>query len=316
MSAPSFDHLSQYKVLREVAVGGMGTVYLVEQLGEAGFSKTVAIKTIRSELIENQDFLEMFIGEAKLVADLIHENIVQVYQFERRDDLYFIVMEFVYGKNLSQLCQRVWEQGEKLEPDFAAFIMSRIARALSYAHNKRDRHGVPLGIVHRDVSPGNAIISFQGVVKLGDFGIAKAVTTRSLDETEVLMGKVGYLSPEQARFEVTDARSDIFSLGLVMYEALTGKKARGARETQRLIEQHEIAAVVPVRELNPDIPEDLAKILMQTLAPDPTDRSQTAWDVVYALEYYMYHDRYGPTNEKLSNYITGLFPEEDPNSIV
>ena len=316
MASREFDYTSRCRVLRQVASGGMGKVYLAEQLGSAGFNKTVAIKTIRKDLMANERFLKLFIGEAKLVADLIHENILQVYQFEQRGSVYFIVMEYVHGRNLAQVCERLWAKEQTLDVEFGAFIMSRVARALSYAHTKRDRHGAPLDIVHRDVSPGNVIASFQGVVKLSDFGIAKALTTESPDETRVVLGKLGYLSPEQARFQATDARSDVFSLGLVMYEALTGQRPYQARTADELIVMHRDQPVTPPREINPEVPAALEQVLMRCLEQDPEKRFETAGDLVYALEYYMYHNRYGPTNEKLAAYICDRFPEEDPNAIV
>ena len=216
-------YLSHYKIIRKIATGGMGNIYLAEQLGAHGFSKTVAIKTIRTSLLSDQETLDMFIGEAKLVANLIHANIVQVYQFEKVDKFYYLIMEYAEGVNIEHLIKRNNFMKKHIPFDMGAYILSQVCRGLDYAHRKRDRTGERLKVVHRDISPSNIIVTNGGIVKLTDFGIAKALITKIPDERLVIMGKYPYMSPEQAQFEGTDARSDIFSLGLVAYELLTGK---------------------------------------------------------------------------------------------
>ncbi|MBI2191859.1 MAG: serine/threonine protein kinase [Planctomycetes bacterium] len=311
-----FECPARFRVLKKIATGGMGTVYLAEQLGAEGFSKTAAIKVLRPDFLTRKTNLDLFIGEAKLVADLIHENILQVYQLEQVKGQYFIVMEYVNGKNLIQLLSRLKKNNELIDPEMGAFITSRVCRALHYAHTKRDRSGKLLGIVHRDVTPSNVIIDWGGVVKLMDFGIAKAITMSTPDERKVLMGKWPYMSPEQVRYEGTDARSDVFALGLVMYEVLTGSRIYNVKTREDLVNSMFNYRIRDVRALNANIPEELAKICMKALAFDPNDRFQTAREMGQALEYYMYHDRYGPTNEKLSDYLARLFPEVNRDVIL
>jgi serine/threonine protein kinase len=311
-----FEYISRCRILKKLATGGMGTVYLAEQLGADAFNKTVAIKMLKPDLLQKKRNLDLFIGEAKLVADLIHENILQVYQLERYKGQYFIVMEYVNGKNFAQLLQRQKKRGVVMDPDMAAFMMSRVCRALEYAHHKRDRTGKPLGIVHRDVTPSNVIIDWGGVVKLMDFGIAKALSMSTPDESEVLMGKWPYMSPEQVKFEGTDGRSDIFSLGLVMYEVITGTRVYNVETREELMDRMFNYRIKDLRALRPDMPEELAAICMKALNVGQSDRFQRAGEMGKALELYMYRDRYGPTNEKLSTYISELFPEVDQNAVV
>lgn len=302
---------SKYSILRKISAGGMGTVYLAEQLGASGFSKTVAIKVINRERTSEPETLRLFMDEAKLVADLIHENILQVYNLCSMNNLYFIVMEYVHGKNLHQFLERNKKNSRLATPDMSAFIISRVCRALEYAHNKKGRNGHHLGIVHRDVTPANVMIDYGGVVKLSDFGIAKALTMNIPDEKRVMMGKLSYMSPEQAKCLGTDRRSDIFSLGLIMYELLTGKKVYKFSSRKDLIDAMDNYRIKSLRKVNPSIPERLEEICMKALEKQPKDRYQRADDIKHDLEVYMYSKGYGPTNEKLASYVAKMFPEED-----
>ena len=188
----------------------MGLVYEAVQSGVGGFRKVVAIKLIREEYSAIEEFKNNFIGEAKLVADLIHTNIVQTYHLGKVNEQYFMTMEFVTGWNLEEFLDRHIETEQYVPADLAVFIVSRICRGLGYAHRKKDEHGRLLGIVHRDVNPKNIMIAKEGDVKLTDFGIAKALDLMYNKEGEVIAGKDEYLSPEQARCEITDHRADLF----------------------------------------------------------------------------------------------------------
>ncbi|MDP7035325.1 MAG: serine/threonine-protein kinase [Planctomycetota bacterium] len=298
-----------YRILSPIAEGGMGAVYLAEQKGIAGFRKTVALKTILPSLLEDEETLDLFVGEAKLVADLIHENILQVYHLDEKDGQIYLVMEYVFGKSLDKLSERLRDMGELLPVDLAAFIISRVCRALDYAHRKKDRSGNPLGIVHRDITPSNIIVQFGGVVKLADFGIAKALTMNIPDEHDVIMGKYAYMAPEMARFQGTDPRSDLFGLGLVGYEILTGKRVYDAENSSELLDRMENYLIPPPRKLLPDIPESLSDIIMHALEMNPENRYQSAHEMGNALEHFLYDDGYGPTNEKLGDYMAELFAE-------
>jgi len=303
-------YLTNYRVLKKIASGGMGSVYLAEQHGADGFRKIVAIKTIKREYLKNQENVDLFVGEAKLVADLIHENVLQVYQLGETKGVYYIVMEYAHGKNLSDMIREHKSRQKVTNVDIGAFVTSRVARALDYAHRKKSIEGKPLNIVHRDVTPSNVIVTFSGVVKLTDFGIAKAVTMETPDEAEVIMGKLPYMSPEQAKFQGTTPQSDIFSLGLVMYELLTNVVVYNVNDIDDLVDKMDNYSIKRPSRLNPNIPPKLEAIMLRCLEVNPANRYMTAEQVWKDLEHYMYDGGYGPTNEKLSRYLSRLFPRD------
>lgn len=301
---------SIYRLTRKLAQGGMGAVYEAHQLGAEGFVKTMAIKTILPHYSHNAEFVEMFIGEAKLVANLVHENIVQIYQLGQDDSgVYYIAMEFIDGINLEDFLQRHVELGKDVSYDMATFIAARTCRGLEYAHSKLDDRGQPLGIVHRDVSPKNILINTEGTVRLTDFGVAKASQYMQQQEGEVLMGKVEFMSPEQADYQVTDARSDLFSLGIVMYELLTGVNPFEVDDVYETIERVKTLPIPDPREYREDIPEDVVRIVQRALSRDLAKRYQSAGEMGFDLEHYMYHDRFGPTVQALAAYLADIFPE-------
>jgi len=300
---------SEYRLTRLLSEGGMGSVYEAVQHGVEGFHKQVAIKTILEELGTHEEFVNMFIGEAKLVADLVHENIIHVYQLGRTGDMLYIVMEYIDGIDLKEFIARHHELGKEIPVDFCTFIASRVCRALEYAHHKTDMDGNLLGVVHRDVSPRNIMITRQGVVKLGDFGIAKAQHYLANHEGDILMGKAQYMSPEQADYKETDGRSDLFSLGVVFYELLTGEAIFNSDDTMVTLRNVSRAQIPHIKKHKDDVPDDLAEIIMRALQRNPAKRFQSANEMGYALEYYMYHDRFGPTNVTLENYLLEIFPE-------
>ena len=300
-----------YKIIRKIAEGGMGSVYEVEQQGAAGFVKRMALKTILPRYSTNKEFVEMFIGEAKLVGNLVHPNIVQIYQLGRTSDSFFIAMEYIEGINLEHFLQRHYEQRRKIPLNFATFIVSRICRGLEYAHTKTDSQNNPLNIVHRDVSPKNILINTEGECKLTDFGIAKARHYMEQDEERVLMGKVEYMSPEQADYRITDARSDLFSLGIVYVELLTGNNSFIGADTNDSLELVKRAALPELEKERSDIPPEIVKIVTKALQRDPMQRYQTATDMVLDLEYQMYARGYGPTIASLAKYTAELFPKHN-----
>jgi serine/threonine-protein kinase len=302
----------RYEIVRKIFEGGMGIVYEAEQLGTRGFVKRVAIKVIRQNYANQKQFIENFIGEAKLVADLIHTNIVQTYHLGETRGVYFIAMELIRGVNLEQFAQQLSDKRRVLPKELAVFIVSRIARGLGYAHAKADKDGRTLGIVHRDVSFKNIMIAFEGDVKLTDFGIAKARGFLADNEGEVVAGKADYMSPEQADFQVTDKRSDLFSAGVVLAHLLLGRnifKAPTAEESR----QRMIGFPIPdFRSLDSRLDERLNEILQRALQRDLAKRYQTGDELLYDLEYYMYHSGYGPTNETMGTYIRELFGQSLP----
>src|ERR1700685_724497 len=231
----------RYDIIGKIFEGGMGVVYEGEQHSAQDFVKRVAIKIIRPSFASQKMFIENFIGEAKLVADLIHTNIVQTYHLGETNGVAFICMELIRGVNLEQFTHQLSDKRKTLPRELAVFITSRVARGLAYAHSKTDKNGKPLGIVHRDVSFKNIMIAFEGDVKLTDFGIAKAKGFLTDQEGEVVAGKADYMSPEQADFQVTDKRSDLFSTGVVLGNLLLGynifKGASSAESRNRIMKQ-------------------------------------------------------------------------------
>src|SRR6266705_259508 len=304
----------RYDIVRKIFEGGMGVVYEAEQRGARGFVKRIAIKVIRQNYANQKQFIDNFIGEAKLVADLIHTNIVQTYHLGETRGIYFIAMELIRGVNLEQFGQQLTDKRRVLPRELAVFIVSRIARGLAYAHAKTDKDNKPLGIVHRDVSFKNIMIAFEGDVKLTDFGIAKARGFLTDQEGEVVAGKPDYMSPEQADFQVTDKRSDIFSVGVVLSNLLLGRnifKGESAEESrQRIMSQ----PVPDFRALDSRIDDKLNDILHHCLTRDLDRRYATADELMVDLEYYIYGAGYGPTNETLGKFIRELFGQIVPKA--
>jgi serine/threonine-protein kinase len=304
----------RYEIVRKIFEGGMGVVYEAEQHGARNFVKRVAMKVIRQNYASQKEFIENFIGEAKLVADLIHTNIVQTYHLGEARGLYFICMELIHGVNLEQFAQQMAEKRRALPPELAVFIASRVARGLAYAHAKTDESGKTLGIVHRDVSSKNIMIAFAGDVKLTDFGIAKARGLLADNEGEVVAGKADYMSPEQADFQITDKRSDIFSTGVVLGNLLLGYnifKGHNADESRDKI----MSLPLPnFSQLNPKVDARLNEIVHRMLARDLSKRYASADELLTDLEYYIYHQGYGPTNETLGKFMRELFGQTGPQA--
>jgi serine/threonine-protein kinase len=301
----------QYEIVRKIFEGGMGIVYEAEQRGARNFVKRVAIKVVRQSYADQRQFIENFIGEAKLVADLIHTNIVQTYHLGEANGIYFIAMELIHGVNLEQFASRIAVTRTALPVELAVFIASRVARGLAYAHAKTDPEGRSLGIVHRDVSFKNIMIAFAGDVKLTDFGIAKARGFLIDNEGEVIAGKAEYMSPEQADFQVTDKRSDIFSTGVVLAGLLLGYNIFKADDVDESRERVMKMPLPDFTTLNPKIDTRLNEILHRALARDLEKRYATADEFLYDLEYHIYHKGYGPTNETLGKFMRELFGSGD-----
>lgn len=300
-----------YRLKRKIAGGGMGSIYEAQQVGVEGFVKTVAIKILRPELSENKEFVSMLIGEADLVARLVHQNIVQIHQLGKHADEYFIVMEHIDGVDLEEFMDRHKELEREVRVELAAYIASRICRGLEYAHSKKDERGQPLDIVHRDVSPRNIMITSEGEVKLTDFGVAKARRYVSGElKDNVMVGKVPYMSPEQATYASTDVRSDVFSAGVVLYELLTGVRIHERDEEEDAIKVITKGKTPDPGTFRDNLPPDLVTIVSRCLERNPAERYQTAGEVGYALEYYMYSKGYGPTIVTLAQYMAELYPEK------
>lgn len=296
----------EFEIIDLIAEGGMGAVYKAYQKGVEGFKKTVAIKTLLAAYSADQKFIEMFKDEAHLVANLVHENIVQIYQLGKFDDNYYFVLEYVDGVSLHEFQAFHSKLYVNMPQNLAVFITSRIARGLAYAHSRCDSDGNPLKIVHCDVCPNNVLITTEGLPKLTDFGIAKAANMAS---NSLVSGKLPFMSPEQANGKEVDFRSDIYSLGVVLFNLLCGDYTRDVKASldeiftqakENFIAWHKLA--------HEDIDEDLLNILRKMLATDPNDRYQKTDELARELEYYIYKDGYGPTIVTLSNYMRQQMP--------
>ena len=298
-----------YRVVRPVASGGMGEVLEAEQTGAGGFRKRVAIKIIREEYSQHAQFRSNFVGEAQLVSDLIHTNIVQTYHLGEINHRYFMVMEFVNGWNLETFILQHRARDIGIPVDIAAFIVSRVCRALAYAHMRRDDDSQPLGIVHRDVNPRNILLAREGDVKLTDFGIAKARDLMYNHEGQVIAGKDEYLSPEQARREITDARADLFSCGVVLAELLCGENIFVDTSSEATRQNIQSMPLPVFSDLRPGLERQLEGILHRSLRRDRELRFQSAEEMLTQLELYLYGGGYGPTNEKFARYLETLYAD-------
>ncbi len=307
-----------YELLDRVAVGGMAEVFKAKRTGVEGFEKIVAVKRILPHLSDNQEFVDMFVNEAKMVAGLTHPNIVQIFDLGRIEASYYIAMEFVHGRDLRTILRRARDRGLRMPLDLALRIASLVSSALEYAHRKKDERGRPMEIVHRDVSPQNILISFEGEVKLTDFGIAKAATKASTTDRGALRGKLLYMSPEQAWGRPMDRRSDLFSLGLVLYETITDQKpflGGGGSSEMSVLETVRECRIGPPREMNPRIPEELDRLVVKALAKDPDERFQDAAEMGKGLDRVL-RDRPAPSSSELARFMELLFDREEREEAV
>jgi len=311
VSASGPDRFGQYEILERIAAGGMAELYKARRSGVEGFQKIVAIKKILPHLADNEEFITMFADEAKLAAQLNHPNIVHIFDLGKIEaGGYFIAMEFVEGRELRALLQSAREVGTPLPPPLAVYIASKVASALDYAHRRRDAEGRELNIVHRDVSPPNILISYEGDIKLCDFGIAKAASKASQTQSGALKGKVQYMSPEQAWGWPIDSRSDLFSLGAVLFEMLTEQKLFRGDTDLGVLEKVRAAQVVAPSMVNPEVPRSLDAIALKALARDAGDRYASASDMLRELEAVLYAYTPAPGSADLAIYLHRLQAEE------
>ena len=300
--------IDEYKlrIVRKIADGGMGSVYEAIQDGAAGFQKTVALKTILPDLADSGTLTDFFVQEAKLVANLVHENIVQIYQLGRTLDGYYMVMEYVNGLSLHEFMRVHKIMRMEIPLPLSVLIASRIARALHYAHTRTDPYGKPMHIVHRDVCPSNIMLTTEGLPKLTDFGIATMAGSSVANRRKALVGKAPYMPPEQANHEPTDHRSDLYALGALFFEMLSHQKIRKADDLNKLIEMAK-EGVVNWDALPRNLDTALGVILERCLADDPEERYAETAELARDLEYFIYKDGYGPTTVTVERYLREKF---------
>ena len=285
-SYPALSQFGRYELLGRIAAGGMAEVFLAREIGAHGTRRHVAIKRILPHIADDMRFVEMFRDEARLAMQLSHPNICHIYEFGELDGHHYLAMEWIHGVSLGRLVRKAREvQGIPIR--IAVKVAARIAEALHWAHNATDGDGEPLGLVHRDVTPHNIMIGFDGAVKLLDFGIAKANTQASHTRVGTVKGKFSYMSPEQCAGLHLDGRSDLFSLAVCTFEALTGK-ALYVRDNELLTMSAIVHEPTPsIRQLRPDVPEELDAILRKALEKDPARRFSDAGEMLVALERFL-----------------------------
>ncbi|MFN2546856.1 MAG: protein kinase [Myxococcales bacterium] len=276
--------LGKYKLVKLIASGGMAEVYLARQAGAAGFEKLVCLKRILPHLARDKQFVEMFLNEARLAARLDHPNIVSIFDLGEANGNYFIAMEFIDGPSLRAIHKLAAERGEHLPIPEICKIVSMAAGGLQYAHDLTDTNGKPLGLVHRDISPDNVLVHRNGSAKVVDYGIAKAANSSSQTRTGTLKGKVAYMPPEQLRGEGLDRRTDVFALGVVLYELLAGKRPWEGTSEVALIGKIMTEDPQPLGELRPDAPRELIDIVDKALAKDRAQRYQSCHELQADLE--------------------------------
>ena len=303
------EYSGAFRLVRKIAQGGMATVYEAEHLGPVGFAKRIALKVIHPHYAREKTWLQLFIDEAKLSANLVHGNIVQIYQLGEVSGQYYMSMEFIKGPTVRMVIERHRELGEPIPFVIAAYIASRVCRALDFAHNFVSPDGHRLDIVHRDVSPNNVMATWDGHIKLADFGIAKATTSIDpMDSSPMLMmGKKHYMSPEQLLALDVDGRSDVFAMGVVLYELLALEPLFLEDATELLIDEVTWRPLPDVRQVRSDVPRPIEEILTAALDRDPA-RRPTAQAMGRALDRWCEAQSVVATPDRLQEHLSLIFP--------
>jgi eukaryotic-like serine/threonine-protein kinase len=307
---PNAQQLGRYLLLDRIAFGGMAEIFRAKTFDIEGRVHLVAVKRVLNHLTSDEEFMRMLVDEAKITATLSHDNIARVYEFAHSGDEYFIAMEYVDGKDVRALLERHRQRGTPIPPEHVAWVGMEIAHALQAAHTQRDGANKAMHIVHRDVSPSNVLCSYNGEVKLCDFGIAKATLTRTQTKTGVIKGKVKYMSPEQAMGRKLDHRSDLFSLGTVLYEMLTLEPPFSAATEVELIFAVRDARRRSARSINPEVPEALDQLLDKLMVRSRSQRHQSGEELGTALRVFL--DRYKPGYRRshFGRYMRAVFAQD------
>jgi serine/threonine protein kinase/Tfp pilus assembly protein PilF len=299
----------KYQLLDKIAEGGMAELFRAKLTGAQGFEKLIAIKRILPNLSGEENLLSAFIDEAKLAALLHHENIIQIYDFGSMDDQYFIAMEYLFGKDLRAISRTVRKKDQELGLENILYIICRICAGLDYSHNLKDLYGKALSIIHRDINPQNILITYEGQVKIIDFGIAKAASHNTKTRENLIKGKLAYMSPEQANGQAIDHRSDIFSTGIILYELLADRRMFQG-ETMHVLSLVREAQYDPPEEVIPNLPPKLNAILRRALAKDPDERFRYAGEMLADIEEFMFELSLRPNARSFAGYMKELFEEE------
>jgi len=302
----------RYKITERIDAGGMAEVYRgVAESAVGGLKKAVAIKRILPNLTKNKKFVSMFLDEARVSMHLQHANVVGVFDIGIADTAYFIVMEFVDGANLKTIIESLRRQGQRMSVAHTLYILMEVCKGLQYAHDVTDPEtGRELGIVHRDISPPNILVSKRGEVKLVDFGLAKATSQLESTDPGVVKGKFSYLSPEAASGKEVDRRADIFAVGILLYELLTGKRLFYGETDYQTVELVRQAKVPPIAAQNPEVTPELEQVVRKALARDLNQRFQSAGDLQDALAQYLFSQRLKVTSRDIEQLVQGCIREK------
>ena len=296
-----------YKPLYRLAAGGMAEVWVAQSVSVAGFKKKVAIKRILPGLLKDERFVRMFLDEARLSLHFNHANVVTVFDLGKSDETYFIVMEFVEGTTLKQLLEFLQERGKRVPLPIVLWMLNETLKGLEYAHQLPDPEtGEALHVVHRDISPPNLLISWNGEVKLTDFGLAKATTQLESTDAGVVKGKFSYLSPEAAHGKAVDGRTDVFAVGILAYEMLTMRRLFLGETDYQTVEMVRAAQVPSIRAQNPEVPDELEQIIRKSLARDVDQRYLTAADFADDLLAFLFKHRLKVSARDLANLLKEL----------
>ncbi|MBX7078480.1 MAG: serine/threonine protein kinase [Nannocystaceae bacterium] len=302
--------MGKYQLLRRLATGGMAELFLARAAAMHGFEKLVVLKRILPQHAESDDFIKMFLTEARLAATLHHPNIVQVYDIGEDQGHHFFTMEWVQGQDLRKLVRAARKTGTAIPLEHILHVITGVAAGLDYAHDKTGLDGQALGVVHRDVSPSNVLVTYDGAVKLVDFGIAKAAAFQSNTVAGTLKGKIPYMSPEQCRGEPVDRRSDIFSIGTLLWELTTGTRLFAGDNEIAIINRVAQGDVPLPSSVRPDYPAELERIVMRALHADPLQRYQRAVDMQIDLEDFAREARLPVSSARVAKFMRELFAEE------
>jgi len=309
MVVSNYETFEKYLLLDRIAVGGMAEVFRGKIRGEQGFEKLVVVKKMLPQVAESKEMVTHFIDEARLAGLLQHENIVHIYDFGEAEGSYFIAMEYLFGKDLGTIAEKALQKNMPTGLEASLFIVLKICEGLEYAHNLEDLHGRPLHIIHRDISPQNIFLTYDGNVKIIDFGIAKAASQTAKTKVGIIKGKVAYMSPEQAEGKPIDRRSDIFSAGILLYEMITARPMY-AGDTVQVLKKAINAEYTPPEEVVPNLPSKVYEILNRALAKNPEKRYQSCGEMVTDIEDCIYQLKYRPNAKMLSQYMISLFRSE------
>ena len=301
--------LGRYELVHLIGQGGMGEVYLAKITGVAGFEKPCIVKTILPSLLKDSQFLDRFHHEAKVLVHLVHSSIAQVYDMGEADGTYYMALEYVAGVDVAYLAEQARSQGQAIPVPVALYLGQKVSEGLGYAHRKTGPDGTPLGIVHRDVSPHNVMVSYEGEVKVIDFGLAKSAARSKYTLPSTVMGKLGYMSPEQARAEPVDHRSDIYSCGVMIWELIAGRPLIAHGTVGEMMAAMGNPQVPALHQLRPEVDPAIDAVLRRALAPRAQDRYNRADELARALNEQQLRSSASLGAEEVGNFVKALCPE-------